>query len=498
MAWSEKGQLLNDFVDKTSNQNVNGIKTFLQDLIVNGLTVGRGPGASNTNTVFGIGALAARTTGLRNVAIGLNSQATVTTGTNNTTLGHNAGSNLPSGTQNNILLGQGAGQNSVGGNVICIGNNAGATATTDSTNSVIIGSNARNSAATQATNIIAIGANTLNNADGNIAGNVAIGTSALNALSNAGATAQYNVAIGSNAGQSRISGSNAVLIGLNAGLSNNAVGVVAIGAGALSGSSTATPSGVVCIGNNAGAGTTFNSAGGVCIGARSGFNAFQPVIAIGENACEDTAGANVSGSIAIGRNAFRNVAHTAQFNTLIGNLAGRDLGSTNTSFRNTFIGAETGLTATTANASTTGSDNTFVGYRTGLSSPTQLNFATAIGSGALVGTSNTVVLGRTSDATIIGATDNDGSGAKLQVTGHIKTTTQLNVGSNKVVGARETGWVTPTGTATKGTGATYTAPSISNPPTQAEVQAMADALQLATRHIKALTDMCITHGLIGS
>lgn len=65
-----------------------------------------------------------------------------------------------------------------------------------------------------------------------------------------------------------------------------------------------------------------------------------------------------------------------------------------------------------------------------------------------------------------------------------------------VTGSADTGWAALTGTAQKGGGATYTAPTISNPPTQAEVQAMADRLQAADRTIKALTDALIAHGLI--
>lgn len=67
-----------------------------------------------------------------------------------------------------------------------------------------------------------------------------------------------------------------------------------------------------------------------------------------------------------------------------------------------------------------------------------------------------------------------------------------------VVGSADTGWTALTGTAQKGGGATYTAANITNPPTEAEVQAIADALQDAHRTIKALTDALIAHGLLTS
>ena len=68
----------------------------------------------------------------------------------------------------------------------------------------------------------------------------------------------------------------------------------------------------------------------------------------------------------------------------------------------------------------------------------------------------------------------------------------------QVVGARSTGWVADTGTAEKTAHATYTAPTISNPPTQAEVQAIANAVQSVTRGQKAIKDALITHGLLGA
>lgn len=74
-------------------------------------------------------------------------------------------------------------------------------------------------------------------------------------------------------------------------------------------------------------------------------------------------------------------------------------------------------------------------------------------------------------------------------------------GTNKVVGARKTGWTVPTGTSQKTGYATYTAPTISNPPTQTEVQNLADAMQNVSRTLMALIvdlDATAGHGLIGS
>lgn len=80
-------------------------------------------------------------------------------------------------------------------------------------------------------------------------------------------------------------------------------------------------------------------------------------------------------------------------------------------------------------------------------------------------------------------------------------TVDIQRSGTKVVGTRKTGWSTATGTAARATYATYTSPTISNPPTQAEVQAIADHLQIISRTLKALIDDLhgtAGHGLIGT
>jgi hypothetical protein len=84
------------------------------------------------------------------------------------------------------------------------------------------------------------------------------------------------------------------------------------------------------------------------------------------------------------------------------------------------------------------------------------------------------------------------------VTGNANVSGVVKVAGTQVVGTRSTGWAADTGTAEKGAKATYAAPTISNPPTQAEVQNIANALQGATRELKAVKDALIAHGLIGT
>lgn len=85
---------------------------------------------------------------------------------------------------------------------------------------------------------------------------------------------------------------------------------------------------------------------------------------------------------------------------------------------------------------------------------------------------------------------------KLQVGGSVNISGSYKVAGLSVLGARQTGWTAATGTANKGAfnadqsftvGATYT---------QAEVQALADALKAACQRIKALEDTARTHGMI--
>lgn len=85
---------------------------------------------------------------------------------------------------------------------------------------------------------------------------------------------------------------------------------------------------------------------------------------------------------------------------------------------------------------------------------------------------------------------------KLQIAGSVNISVSYKVAGVQVLGARQTGWTAATGTANKGAfnadlsfavGATYS---------QAEVQALADALLAARQRTKALEDALRAHGLI--
>ncbi|AKP34716.1 hypothetical protein [Yersinia aleksiciae] len=84
---------------------------------------------------------------------------------------------------------------------------------------------------------------------------------------------------------------------------------------------------------------------------------------------------------------------------------------------------------------------------------------------------------------------------KIQSSDSVNTLVSYKVAGLKVIGPRETGWTASTGTALKSafnanlafpTGTTYS---------QAEMTALANGLIAARQRIKALEDMCRTHGL---
>ena len=81
---------------------------------------------------------------------------------------------------------------------------------------------------------------------------------------------------------------------------------------------------------------------------------------------------------------------------------------------------------------------------------------------------------------------------------NLSTGVAYRINGTQVVTARRTGWASPTGTAARGAFATYAAPAIASPPAQAEVQAIADHVQLLSQRVKALVDDLTAHGLIGA
>lgn len=78
----------------------------------------------------------------------------------------------------------------------------------------------------------------------------------------------------------------------------------------------------------------------------------------------------------------------------------------------------------------------------------------------------------------------------------LSVATSYSVSGTKVVGARQSGWTAGTGTALLGAFNANQSFTVSNPPTQAEVQAIAAALVAVRQRNLALEQMARTHGLI--
>ena len=83
--------------------SANGALSTQSDIVVNGVTVGRGANGIETNTSVGLAALATTTTGTRNVAIGDSALVTNTTFTHNTMVGSKAGLSLGNGGSNTAI-----------------------------------------------------------------------------------------------------------------------------------------------------------------------------------------------------------------------------------------------------------------------------------------------------------------------------------------------------------------------------------------------------------
>ena len=180
----------------SGTQTFTGATTFSSDLLVSGLTIGRGSSAVVGNTAIGLNSLFTNTTGVNNSALGYNSLRLNTTGGNNTAIGVNAlqnntttssntaigynSLNANTGGSNNTAIGvESLISNTTGSNNIAIGNTSGNAITTGSNNTII---GAYAGTTTLANNIVlADGAGTIRyqwDGTNNVFGNPISGTSA--------------------------------------------------------------------------------------------------------------------------------------------------------------------------------------------------------------------------------------------------------------------------------------------------------------------------------
>jgi hypothetical protein len=362
--WNSKldSSSIQNFVDLTTAQTVAGAKTFSSDLIVNGMTVGKGGGAIASNTANGSGALYSNTTGNQNTATGTQALFLNTTGNRNIATGvvalwHNTTGNR------NVAIGTAAlYDNTTGRSNIAIGSEALVRNTTGSHNTAI-GDSALSFPRNWSYNT-AIGSKALYSNSGNY--NTAIGFEAL--YSNSG---YYNTAIGSKALYS------------NSGYYNTANGYYALYSNTTGGANTA----------NGYYALSFNTTGNN--------NTANGVEALRFNTTGYQNTATGIGALSLNTTGFQNTANGSgalNFNT--------------TGYENTANGSAALLFNTTGNyntangtgalqSNTTGNNNTALGHIANVSSG-NLSNATAIGNIATVSASNRVRIGNSSVSRIGG------------------------------------------------------------------------------------------------
>ena len=144
------------FVDLTSVQTVAGAKTFSSDIVVNGLTIGKGTGQNGDNTAIGAGALnSSNANGTRNTAVGASAllnyigtsfdnntgvgysnMAGLTTGDGNTSVGAETMFSVATGS-NNTGIGNQSLISTSGNNNVGVGTRSGDGLTTGSNNTFL-------------------------------------------------------------------------------------------------------------------------------------------------------------------------------------------------------------------------------------------------------------------------------------------------------------------------------------------------------------------------
>jgi hypothetical protein len=121
---SGSGSGVNDalLVHKAGAETITGIKTFSGDMLVNGLTIGKGKGNSGANTAVGALALFSNTLGDYNTALGNYSLYNNTQGDGNTANGFQALASNTTGSTNTAIGNLALGYNTTGNDNTAIGN----------------------------------------------------------------------------------------------------------------------------------------------------------------------------------------------------------------------------------------------------------------------------------------------------------------------------------------------------------------------------------------
>jgi hypothetical protein len=339
--------------------------------------------AERYSIAFGTDALAAMTTGVRNIAIGSKALEDITSAVDNVAIGYNAMSTTnATSTSENVAVGAYSLLEASSTRSIGIGFRAGQKITTG--RGIAIGDYALGGGAGMTGNFqVAIGTSALQNQTSGQR-NTAIGYQAARTQS----TGAQNVAVGAWALEMNTTGSNNVAIGVDAmeqnttASTNTAVGYKALEDNTTGGTSVAV--GAYAINNPTGGDNT--AVGYFALGGASGSSANRNV-AIGSYAGNSiTSGAR---NVLIGQQGAGQRLTTATKNVMIGYQAG--YWQTTSSF-NVLIGNEAGRVTSGGSNVTALTDCVFIGNETHPSAVTVTN-EIAIGNDAIGQGGNTVMLG---------------------------------------------------------------------------------------------------------
>ena len=355
---------------------------------------GRSAGLSNisggSNSFFGRSAGLANTTGVSNAFFGTTTGQATTMGAQNSFFGTSAGANNSTGTSN-TFVGKDTGlANTIENNNTFIGFQANGAAAI--TNATAIGARAQ---ATQSNSLVLGSINGVNGATANV--NVGIGTTSpaerLDVVGNINTTTQYDIG---GARVLSVAGANNLFAGAGAGAANTAGG-----SNAFFGSSAGSA-------NTSGFGNSFFGASAGLANIGGGSNAFFGHLAgqantDGNNNSFFGRSAGLNTTSGNGNSFFGFIAGSANLTGFSNSFFGASAGSNTTGSTNSFFGANTGLNNSTGssnsfvgafagNANSIGHHNTLIGAGAEVGAD-NLSFATAIGAGATVNTSSTIVLG---------------------------------------------------------------------------------------------------------
>lgn len=204
------------YVDVNSAQTISGKKTFTSDLLINGITAGRGTGDLSGNVAFGNSSLTDNTTGNGNTALGSRALSRNTTGRANTATGSDA---MPQNTTGIF--------NTATGTYALSFNTTGNTNTADGGFSLYVNTTGSSNTASGYNSLRSNTTGTYNTASGELAGfsnttgfgNTSLGYQSLGYTTTGG----FNTALGLNALTTNTTGNNNTAVGYGADVNATAL-----------------------------------------------------------------------------------------------------------------------------------------------------------------------------------------------------------------------------------------------------------------------------------